>query len=56
MSHNSRLAVGYNFAGYQDRDFAGPSYWAYGPYLKIQVKFTEADVGAWLDGLQGLWR
>ena len=46
---DARLAVGYNFAGYQDRDFSGGSYWAHGPYLKIQVKFTEAGVARTLD-------
>ena len=56
VGDNSRLAVGYNFSGYQDEDFAGSSYWAHGPYLKIQIKFTEAGVGAWLGGLQGFWR
>jgi len=52
VPRNARLAVGYNFAGYQDDDLAGVSYWARGPYLKVQLKYTEADVAGWLDGLQ----
>ena len=56
IRRNARLAAGYNFAGYQDRDFSGTSYWAHGPYLKIQIKLTEPAAGARLDGLQSSWR
>ena len=56
LKRNARLAAGYNFSGYQDRDLAGVDYWAHGPYIKAQVKFTEAGVAGWLGGLRGLWR
>lgn len=51
-----RLALGYNFTGFEDRDFAGNNYWAHGPFLKMQVKFTESTVGGWLHGLQAFMR
>jgi hypothetical protein len=44
LTGNARLAGGYNFAGFHDGDLAGLSYWARGPYLKIQSKFSEATV------------
>ena len=53
---NTRLAFGYNFAGYQDEDFAGMSYWAHGPYLKIQIKLSRSDVAGRLRGLQSIQR
>ncbi|MBI4551475.1 MAG: hypothetical protein HY710_04360 [Candidatus Latescibacteria bacterium] len=56
LQRNARMAVGYNFAGYHDQDFAGTSYWAHGPYMKVQVKFTESTVAGWLNGLQSFWR
>jgi uncharacterized repeat protein (TIGR01451 family) len=56
LRRNMRFAVGYNFAGYQDGDFAGIDSWAQGPYLKIQVKFIESDVASVLSGLPLLWR
>jgi hypothetical protein len=56
INRGSRLAVGYNFIGYHDSDFAGTSFWGQGPYMKIQVKFTESDVAAGLNGLQTFWR
>ncbi|MFT5366863.1 MAG: putative repeat protein (TIGR01451 family), partial [Candidatus Latescibacterota bacterium] len=56
LKRNMRLALGYNFAGYHDGDFAGIDAWAQGPYLKIQVKFTESDVAAALKGFHILWR
>ena len=55
LQRNTRVAVGYNFSGYQDRDLPGADYWAKGPYLKRKVKFTEADVAACLGGLRAFW-
>ena len=55
MTGNARIAAGYNFAGYHDGDLAGFSYWARGPYLKVQAKFSEAAVAAWRDGMQSAW-
>jgi uncharacterized repeat protein (TIGR01451 family) len=56
LNRNARVAIGYNFVGYHDSDFAGMSYWGQGPYMRIQVKFTESDVAGGLDGLQSYWR
>ena len=47
---NARVAIGYNFAGFVDRDFSGSNYWADGPFLKFQVKFTENAVAGWMNG------
>ena len=55
VHRNTRLALGYNFSGYEDEDFSGSSYWAQGPYMKVQVKFSELDVAPLLNGLQSRW-
>jgi hypothetical protein len=52
LAKDTRFAVGYNFAGFQDRDFSGQAYWGRGPYVKIQMKFMESDVAGWLRGLR----
>ena len=52
LAPNLRLGLGYNLAGYDDRDLAGLEYWSRGPYLKVQMKFSENGVGAVLDGLR----
>ena len=52
LAKDTRFAIGYNFAGFQDRDFSGQAYWGRGPYVKIQVKFMESDVAGWLRGLR----
>lgn len=49
---NARVAIGYNFVGFVDRDFSGSNYWTHSPFLKSQVKFTENAVAGWLIGLQ----
>ncbi|HPU84915.1 MAG TPA: OmpA family protein [Candidatus Latescibacteria bacterium] len=56
LGGNARIAFGYNFVGYHDSDFAGLSYWGQGPFMRIQVKFTERDVAGGVDGLQTFWR
>jgi len=56
LGGNARIALGYNFVGYHDSDFAGLSYWGQGPFMRIQVKFTEREVAGALDGLQTFWR
>ena len=48
---NTRLALGYNVAGNEDRDLSNASYWARGPYLKVQIKFSERDIASPLRGL-----
>ncbi len=55
VQRNARLALGFNFSGYEDEDFSGASYWAQGPYLKVQIKFSDIDVAPLLNGLQGQW-
>ena len=55
VQRNARLALGYNFSGYEDEDFAGSSYSARGPYMKVQIKFSDFDVAPLLNGLQGRW-
>lgn len=53
---NTRVAFGYNFVGFVDRDFSGSNYWAHGPFLKFQLKFTENAVAGWLNGLQSFMK
>ena len=48
---NTRLALGYNIAGNEDRDLSNASYWARGPYMKVQIKFSERDIASPLRGL-----
>ncbi len=42
---NSWISVGYNFEGFQDRDFDAARYTNEGIYLKIRVKFDEKSLG-----------
>ena len=48
---NTRLALGYNLAGSEDRELSNASYWARGPYMKVQIKFSERDIASPLGGL-----
>ncbi len=48
---NTRLALGYNLAGSEDRELSNASYWARGPYVKVQIKFSERDIASPLGGL-----
>ena len=52
---NARVPGGYNFAGLHDGDLAGFSYWARGPHMKIQSKFSEGEVAPWREGMQSSW-
>jgi hypothetical protein len=36
---NAWLSAGYNFTGFEDRDFSAGSYSAKGPYLQFRLKF-----------------
>lgn len=38
---NIRIAGGYNFVGTQEQDLVGKDYWSAGPFLSVQMKFTE---------------
>lgn len=41
---NVWLSLGYNWAGYEDDDFAMAGYTAEGPYVKLRVKFDQKSV------------
>ncbi len=36
--------IGYNWRGFEDRDFSGNSYWSQGPYLRVRFKFDERSL------------
>ena len=42
---NIRLALGYNWLGYQDDIFAEGSYWSRGPYISLGLKLSERGLG-----------
>jgi hypothetical protein len=42
---NVWVAVGYNFLGFTDRDFAGAEYRAKGVYLALRAKFDQDTLG-----------
>ena len=39
--NNAWVSVGYNFVGFEDRDFVVADYTAQGPYLKLRLKFDQ---------------
>ncbi|HSN67838.1 MAG TPA: OmpA family protein [Thermoanaerobaculia bacterium] len=41
---NLWISLGYNFAGYTDRDFSKADFTAEGPFVKIRMKFDQASV------------
>ena len=51
--HGASAECGWILTG--NARLAGLSYWARGPYLKIQSKFSEAAVAPWLEGMQSAW-
>jgi uncharacterized repeat protein (TIGR01451 family) len=47
MTRNIWLSFGYNFEGFEDRDFSAAGYTAAGPYIRFRMKFdqdTASDV------------
>lgn len=44
VAKNLRLAGGYNFLGYSDRDLASSDYTANGVYLSLHYKFDEQEI------------
>lgn len=46
FAKNVWLSIGYNFAGFEDEDFAQARYTAQGPYIQFRVKF---DQDTWKD-------
>ncbi|MDH5710362.1 MAG: OmpA family protein [Gammaproteobacteria bacterium] len=52
LARNIWLSLGYNFDGFEDRDFSAAGYTAQGPYLQFRMKFdqnTGAEIMNWLD-------
>jgi hypothetical protein len=43
---NVWLSVGYNFAGFTDRDFSRADFTAAGPFIKFRMKFDQGSVSA----------
>jgi uncharacterized repeat protein (TIGR01451 family) len=49
---NVWLSLGFNAFGYDDRDFSASSHTAFGPYLRMRLKFDQESVreaASWLD-------
>jgi uncharacterized repeat protein (TIGR01451 family) len=49
---NLWLGLGFNVAGYQDRDFSTSNYTAFGPWLRLRFKFDQDSVreaASWLN-------
>jgi hypothetical protein len=44
FAKNVWLSVGYNFAGFEDEDFAQARYTANGPYIQFRIKFDQESV------------
>ncbi len=42
---NTRVAVGYNFKGYKERDLVDYSLWTRGPFVRVNFKFDEGLLG-----------
>ncbi|MGD9843620.1 MAG: hypothetical protein AB7U99_12115, partial [Steroidobacteraceae bacterium] len=38
---NAWVSLGYNFQGYNDKDFDDAHYLSQGPYLKFRIKFDQ---------------
>ncbi len=52
MTRNIWLSAGYNFDGFEDRDFSAASYTATGPYIRFRMKFdqdTADEIQSWLN-------
>ena len=49
---NVWISLGFNVFGYNDRDFSASNYTAFGPYLRLRLKFDQESVheaAAWLN-------
>lgn len=44
VAKNLRLAVGYNFLGYRDRDLNSAEFTAHGAYITLHYKFDEQEI------------
>ncbi len=45
LRRSARIAIGYNFFGFQDRDLSAENYTQRGVYLALRLKFDESLVG-----------
>ena len=48
---NVWLSFGWNFAGFEDEDFAAADYSRAGPYLKLRIKFDQSTASGLLDAI-----
>ena len=49
---NAWISLGYNVAGFEDKDFASAAYTAQGPYVRFRMKFDQQsvkDAAGWLN-------
>ncbi|MGB5396261.1 MAG: YfaZ family outer membrane protein, partial [Gammaproteobacteria bacterium] len=52
MARNVWLSAGYNFVGFDDRDFSAAGYTMHGPYITFRLKFdqdTAKQIQNWLN-------
>jgi hypothetical protein len=47
VAKNLRVSVGYNFKGYKERDLVDYVLWSRGPYVQLDMKFTEEILKIW---------
>ena len=52
LARNIWLSVGYNYDGFEDRDFSTASYTAQGPYVQFRMKFDQDTAGEIRDWLR----
>jgi hypothetical protein len=54
---NAWISMGYNFTGFEDRDFSPADFTAEGPFVQFRMKFDQEsmrDALKWLQGGSGL--
>ena len=52
IAKNVWLSIGYNFDGFEDRDFSAAGYTAEGPYIRFRMKFDQDTASEILDWLR----
>jgi hypothetical protein len=52
LAKNIWLSFGYNFDGFEDKDFSAAGYTAAGPYIKFRMKFDQDSASEILDWLR----
>ena len=53
LSRSAWLSAGYNFRGFEDRDFADAGFTARGPFVQFRVKFDQSSLRDLLGGFGG---